>query len=41
MVALAGSIGAMEKLVAIYVDDKHMSHPQLQAACSKRGVRIE
>ena len=40
MVALAGSIGAMEKLVAIWVDDEFVNHPQLKAACSERGVAL-
>ena len=38
--SLSGALsnGAMEKLVAISVDNTN--HPQLKAACSKRGVKM-
>ena len=38
LTALAGSIGALEKLVAISVDNTN--HSQLKAACAKRGIKI-
>ena len=42
LAALAGALGkgALASLTKIVVDDKHMRHPQLVAACQPRGIQI-
>jgi len=32
--------GALANLMDIYVDDKHMDHPQLKQACNRRNITI-
>ena len=42
LTALAKAVesGALASLTKIVVDDEHVRHPQLVAACQPRGIKI-